>query len=63
MTLTATVSPLLVGTTIAAYEGIFHLMTFLPHFSRASAYKLAQTTSMNILITAMGWTMQDHWGQ
>ncbi len=32
MTLTATVSPLLVGTAIAAREGRFHLMTFLVTF-------------------------------
>jgi 1,4-dihydroxy-2-naphthoate octaprenyltransferase len=32
MTLTATVSPLLVGTAIAAHEGTFHLMTFLVTF-------------------------------
>jgi 1,4-dihydroxy-2-naphthoate octaprenyltransferase len=32
MTLTATVSPLLVGTAIAAREGTFHLMTFLVTF-------------------------------
>lgn len=32
MTLTATVSPLLVGTAIAAREGRFHLMTFLATF-------------------------------
>jgi 1,4-dihydroxy-2-naphthoate polyprenyltransferase len=29
MTLTATVSPVLVGTAVAAYEGSFHLVTFL----------------------------------
>lgn len=32
MTLTATVSPLLVGTAIASYEGTFHLVTFLATF-------------------------------
>src|SRR2546421_10741729 len=32
MTLTATVSPLLVGTAIAAHEGTFHLVTFLVTF-------------------------------
>jgi len=32
MTLTATVSPLLVGTAIAAHEGTFHLITFLVTF-------------------------------
>jgi len=32
MTLTATVSPLLVGTALAAYEGTFHLVTFLVTF-------------------------------
>ena len=32
MTLTATVSPLLVGTALAAYEGTFHLVTFLATF-------------------------------
>ena len=32
MTLTATVSPLLVGTAIAAREGSFHLVTFLATF-------------------------------
>jgi 1,4-dihydroxy-2-naphthoate octaprenyltransferase len=32
MTLTATVSPLLVGTAIAAYEGTFHLVNFLVTF-------------------------------
>jgi 1,4-dihydroxy-2-naphthoate polyprenyltransferase len=32
MTLTATVSPLLIGTAIAAYAGTFHLVTFLVTF-------------------------------
>jgi 1,4-dihydroxy-2-naphthoate octaprenyltransferase len=32
MTLTATVSPLLVGTAIASHEGTFHLVTFLATF-------------------------------
>lgn len=32
VTLTATVSPLLVGTAIASYEGTFHLLTFLATF-------------------------------
>ncbi|QBD78540.1 hypothetical protein EPA93_22105 [Ktedonosporobacter rubrisoli] len=29
MTLTATASPILVGTALAAYEGTFHIVTFL----------------------------------
>ncbi|HLZ62623.1 MAG TPA: 1,4-dihydroxy-2-naphthoate octaprenyltransferase [Ktedonosporobacter sp.] len=32
MTLTATVSPLLVGTAVAGYEGTFHIVTFLVTF-------------------------------